>query len=134
MMCGISPEHYSSPFCPSCLTFIIARHRLLRNGIRPVLMLMEARIISIQLDQLVMLAFLDDLTLLDHQNPVRGTHSAQPMRDDEDGPALANLREVALDNGFGLVVQGAGRLIKDQHAGIRDQGARDGNPLPLPAG
>src|SRR5437773_1244939 len=97
-------------------------------------MLMETRIISIQLDQLVMLAFLDDLSFLDNQNPVRGPHGTEPMRDDEDGAALANLREVALDNGFGLVIEGTGRLIKDQHAGIRDQGARDCNPLPLPAG
>ena len=44
-------------------------------------MLMETRIISIQLDQLVMLAFLDDLSLLDHQNPVRGPHGAQPISD-----------------------------------------------------
>lgn len=38
-----------------------------------------------------------------------------------------------MDDGLGLGVQGAGRLVQDQDAGVGDQGAGDGDPLALAA-
>ena len=38
---------------------------------------------------------------------------------------------VALDDGFGFIVQGAGGLVKDQDARVAEQGARNGNALAL---
>ena len=79
-------------------------------------------------------ALLDQPALVNDQDPMRHPHRPQPMGDDEDRPAGADLREVLLDHVLGFVVEGARGFVEDQNAGIRHQRAGDGDPLPLPAG
>src|SRR5437016_12633483 len=94
---------------------------------------MQARIIAVQLQQVVVGALLDDLALLAYVDAACGTHRAQPVRDDEDTPPLADLRQVPVEDGFRFVVQGAGRLIEHQDARTRGQGARSVDaPTPPP--
>ena len=61
--------------------------------------------------------FLDDLALFDHINPMGGPHCTESMRDNKDRTPLANLCHIPLDDGFGFVIQGAGRLIKNEKCG-----------------
>jgi hypothetical protein len=67
-------------------------------------------------DELAMRALLDDLALVEHDDPVRRPDCAQAMRDHELGSALADLPHVVLDDPFGLVVESPGGLVEDQHA------------------
>src|SRR4051812_22076206 len=46
---------------------------------------------------------------------------------------LADARHVALDDGLALVVQRTGRLVEDQDARLRKEGAGNGNALALAA-
>ena len=55
----------------------------------------------------------------------------QPVRDDHDGPALHDPAHVVLHDPFAFIVQRARRLVEDQDARIRGEGAGDGDPLAL---
>ena len=55
------------------------------------------------------------------------------MRNDNHCAPGADALEVILNDTFRLVVQGAGRLVEDQEAGIGDQGPGDGDALALAA-
>src|SRR5262245_27762473 len=56
------------------------------------------------------------------------------MRDDECGPATAELLEGSLNENFTLDVNGARGLVEDQDAGIAQKRARQCDALPLATG
>ena len=64
----------------------------------------------------------DDIGILD---------GGQAVRDDEHRAALHQLIHAALDDGLGACVDGRGRLVEDQHGGVAEKDARDGEQLSL---
>jgi hypothetical protein len=56
------------------------------------------------------------------------------MSDEEHGTVPTHLGEVALDDGFGLVIQRAGGFVEDENAWVAYQGPSNGQALALPTG
>ena len=76
----------------------------------------------------------DDAPTINHQNVVGICEHRQPVRDDDDGPALGDAAQFAPDNHFALQIEGARRLIEDQNARIDDERSGNREALLLPAG
>jgi hypothetical protein len=94
---------------------------------------LQSGIESVKPKEFIMRPLFDDLSFVDQNEAMRGSNRTQPMRNDKDRTSLADLRHIPLDHRCGFIVQCAGRLIENQHTGIRDQGPRNGDPLTLPA-
>ncbi len=60
-------------------------------------------------------------------------HGGEPVRDDDDGAARHEPLHCLLHRLLRHRVQRAGRLIQDDDGAVLEQGARDGDALPLPA-
>src|SRR5947208_14085295 len=56
------------------------------------------------------------------------------MSNEEYGAVPAHLGEVALDDGFRLVIKGTGSFVEDENARVVHQGPGNGQALTLPAG
>ena len=56
------------------------------------------------------------------------------MGDEEHGTVPTHLGEVALDNGFGLVIERTGGFVEDENAWVAYQGPSNGQALALPTG
>ena len=56
------------------------------------------------------------------------------MGDEQHGATAQGLHQVVADHALGLVIEGGGGLIHDQHARLLQDGACDGDALPLAAG
>src|SRR6478752_4416178 len=69
-------------------------------------------------DQFVVAAVLDQPASFDGHDAVGRPYRRQAMRDDEDRASLGNPLHVLLDDSLAFVVEGAGRLVEDQDAGI----------------
>src|SRR5262245_10307636 len=93
----------------------------------------QSRVGAVGAKELAVGSLLDELPLIEHEDPMGGPQRAQPMGDEKHRPAPADLGEIRLDDGLGLVVEGAGGLVEDQDAGIPDQRPGDGDSLPLAA-
>jgi hypothetical protein len=76
---------------------------------------------------------LDKAPAFNGDDPIGLTHRRETMRDDQHRPARGDLPHVALDDVLALVVERAGRLVKDQDSGIGDERPGDRDPLALPA-
>ena len=59
---------------------------------------------------------------------------AEAVGDDEGRPALHQVGEGLLHQPLGLGVERGGGLVEDEDGRVLEQGARDGDALPLPAG
>src|SRR4029077_12862327 len=57
----------------------------------------------------------------------------QTVRDDEGRPALSQRSQSVLNQRFALAVEARRRLVQDQDAWVRQDGARDRDALALPA-
>ena len=68
----------------------------------------------------------DDFVHLDH----RGQTVGRP----DHGAALGDLQQRAVDRGLRGLVERRGRLVEQQHRGVADDGAGDGDALALAAG
>ena len=80
-----------------------------------------------------MRAALDDLAAFQHQNLIGAANRRQPVGDDEGRPPGAQRPQAVLDERFALAVEARRRLVEDEDAGIRQDGARDRDALPLAA-
>ena len=72
-----------------------------------------------------------------HSRPDRCDRRADPgrlMGDGQDRDAAGLRRHRLADLRLGGRVEGAGRFVQDQEPWLADQGAGEGDPLPLPAG
>ncbi len=78
-----------------------------------------------------MRAALDDPTVVDHQDLIRVADGAQAVRDHEARPALHEAKHGLLDVQLRARVHAAGGLVQDEDGGIRQDGAGDGQELPL---
>ena len=81
-----------------------------------------------------MFALFDDMAALHDQNHVRLADGGQAMRDDEARAARHHRGERLLDLQLGARVDGAGRLVQNQHRRQRQHEPRDAEQLPLPGG
>ncbi len=81
-----------------------------------------------------MIALLDNAASLHHQNAVGLQHSSKPMRDHQRRASGHHVVERALHLRLMLRVEGRRRLVKQEDRRILEDRARDGEPLPLPAG
>jgi hypothetical protein len=81
-----------------------------------------------------MVALFNDSPFVDYQDSIRMPDCTQAMRDHEYRPSATDRTHVSLDNGFGFVVQGTGRLVENQDSRVADQGAGDRYALTLTAG
>ena len=80
-----------------------------------------------------MRAILDHPALVDGDDAVALADGREAMRNDDDGAPPHDLAHIFLDDAFALVIEGTGRLVKNENARIGDQGAGDGDALALPA-
>ena len=78
-----------------------------------------------------MRACFNNLSFVYHDDAVGVAHGAQAVGNDEHGAFLANVLHVLLNDGFALVVKGAGGFVKYQNAWVSEQGTRDGDALTL---
>src|SRR5678815_900852 len=78
-----------------------------------------------------MRALFDNLTPFHHVNPMRRTHRAQPMGDEEDRAPSTDLPHVLLNDRLRFIVQCARAFIEDQDARVCDQGSRNRDSLTL---
>src|SRR5262249_7253698 len=85
-------------------------------------------------EQFLMCPVLDNTSLLEYQNGVRGPHGRQAMGDEEYGAAPTHLGEIALDHGFRLVVERTGGFVEDKKAWVAHQGPGNGQALALTTG
>src|SRR5690606_1872115 len=76
----------------------------------------------------------DDAALLHDEDQVGGPDGAEPVRDDDRGPAVEGLGQGLLHGGLGGGVEVGGGLVQDDDALAGEEEARDGEALALPAG
>lgn len=82
-------------------------------------------------DKFVMIAPLDDASLLQDHDTVTVFNSRESVSDDKGGSALHQLIHAVLYNLLSTGIDGAGSLIQDQHRRIRYCGSGDGQKLSL---
>src|ERR1017187_8442402 len=85
-------------------------------------------------DEFLVGADFADLPLLEHHNLVRAAYCGKPVRDDDNGAVLHQVRQRLLYQHFALRVQMAGGFVENQYGRVLQQGAGDGEALPLSAG
>ena len=77
---------------------------------------------------------LTDLSLLDHDNPVRIPHGREPVGYDECGAPVEQCLQRLLDEPLGFAVERGGGLVENQNGRVLEQRPGNGDPLPLAAG
>src|SRR5262249_1968498 len=84
--------------------------------------------------ELRMIALLDDLALIEPDQPVHRRNGREPVGDRDHGLARHQVEKLLLDRRLGLAVERARRLVEDQYARILEQHAGNGDALPLASG
>src|SRR5205807_7730403 len=84
--------------------------------------------------QLIMVSYLRHGSLLEHDNGVRFTNGAEPVRDDNRCPPGHQSSKIFLDRTFRFGIERAGRFIENQYWRIVIDRARDRDALFLSAG
>ena len=79
-------------------------------------------------------AVFDDLAVLQDDDSVEAGHRRQPVGDDDRRASFHQVAESFLDHPLALGVQRRGRLVEDEDGRIGQDGAGDGDALPLSAG
>src|SRR3990172_11798776 len=84
-------------------------------------------------DELVVTPHLLDPSVLDHHDLIGAANGREAMGDDDRGPVHHQVLERLLDQGLGLRVERARRLVENEDWRVLEDGARDREPLPLPS-
>src|SRR5438128_12614214 len=98
----------------------------------PELALVELGVAAASGQERGVVAALDDLARLDHQDQVGVADRAQAMRDDDAGASAQEPAERCLDPLLGAGVDAARRLVEDQDARVGEHRARERQQLALP--
>jgi len=93
----------------------------------------QAAIRAVASDQLGVSAALDNPALIEHQDAVGADDARQPVRQDQGRAALREAIDGLLDHRLVLGIDRRQGLVEDQDRRIAQQGARNRQPLPLPA-
>src|SRR5271165_3234161 len=88
----------------------------------------------VQLKQVLMPSAFDESASVDHQDQVGVADRGKAVGDYQHDAVFGDAVHVFLDGALGLVVEGAGGLVEDQHAGTTQQGPGDGEALTLATG
>ena len=89
---------------------------------------------ALLLQQLSVVALLDDLSALDDHDAVGVAHGGQAVGDDEDGAVLHQGVHALFDQALGAGVNGRGGLIQDHDRRGLDRRPGDAQQLPLALG
>ena len=81
-----------------------------------------------------MIAALDDLAFVEHENLVHLFHRGDSVRNDQTGLVFENRPKLMENFSLGLRVYAGKTIIEDQHGRIHDERARQRRPLFLSAG
>ena len=103
------------------------------HSCRQALLRTEVVIKALGVYEIAMPALFHETPAIQDIDAIGGPQERKPMRDDDHRASGTDALEVVLDDALRLVVQGAGRLVEDQEAGIGDQGPGDGDALALAA-
>src|SRR5260370_22275119 len=83
-------------------------------------------------EQLGMRADLDDIALIEHDEPVEARDRRQAMRDGDDRAASHQPVELLLDRRPDLRIERPGSLVENQDRGVLEDHPRDRDALALP--
>src|ERR671923_1043776 len=86
-----------------------------------------------RLEQLVVRAARGDAAGVENDDLVRKRDGREPMRDDQCRPPAHRRAKTDPDARLGRCIDGCGRVVEDQDAGVDGNRARDCEPLTLPA-
>lgn len=81
--------------------------------------------------QLVVVAGLNHLPRLEHDDAVRSADRGEPVGDDEAGAPLKQPDQRLLDQHLGVAVDVSSGLVEDKDLGVGDEGAGEADQLPL---
>src|SRR6185312_1783013 len=104
-----------------------------RRALQLQLLAREVEVETLPRHQLVVRPRLDDPPALEHDDPMRVPHRAQPVRDHERGASDEELVEALLHGPLGFRIECARRLVEEQDRRSVVQRARDRDPLLLAA-
>src|SRR5208282_5566316 len=103
-------------------------------GLHAVLARVEVPVAAARRQQFLVPAAFDDAPALDYENLVGAADGGEPVRDDERGAPAHQVAEALLDERLRLRVQAGGRFVQQEDARVRQDGAGDGDALPLASG
>jgi hypothetical protein len=98
-----------------------------------ILLIPEGAIDRAPLQQDGMRSDIHDLAPLKHQDLIAIDQGREAVRHDQHRPAAGDAQQIGIHQSLRLRVEGAGRLIEDEDAGIGYQRAGDGEALTLSA-
>ena len=91
----------------------------------------EAVVLALLLEKLLMGSALDDPALLEHDNAVGVSDGRETVSDYKGRSALHQLIHALLNHSLRAGINGAGRLVENERRRISDRRARDGEHLAL---
>src|SRR6266498_3121042 len=86
---------------------------------------------ALRLQELLMSTLFHDFTIVDHNDIVCVTNCRQTMRNDKTRPSFHQAQQGFLDARFCACVHAGGGLIEDEDAWVSEDGAGNGQQLPL---
>ena len=89
---------------------------------------------AVPLQERLWRAVLDDLALLQNDDAIEIAHRRQAVGDGNDGAAAHQAAQRLADQLLGFAIQRRGGLVEQQQRRVLQEGARNRDPLPLPAG
>src|SRR5690606_31363546 len=95
----------------------------------PGLSLPESRVMTASLQQFLVGPFFHDPAVIEDHQPIHCCDRREPVGDGDNGLALHEPVELALDRGFHFAVERRGRLVENQDRGILEQDACYGDAL-----
>ena len=96
-----------------------------------VLFLVKLAVAAVQGKQRVVRAALHDLAVLEDENLLGASDRGETVGDDEGGPAAAQGFQPVLDECFTFAVQAGRRFVENEDGRVGENGAGDGDALPL---
>src|SRR5579864_6339092 len=94
----------------------------------------QIRISAVGCKQLVVSSLLDDLSISNDKDQVGAANSAQMMRNQHGSSALHQAIQRFHHGLFGLGIEARRGLVENKNRGVANDGARDGDALPLSSG
>lgn len=94
----------------------------------------EARVDAAGRDQARVVADGVDPSRVEDDDVVGVADGGEPVGDHQDGAVADGVQQFPDDVRLAAFVDRAGRLVEDEHGGVREEGPREGEPLSLPAG
>ena len=85
-------------------------------------------------NEVVVVPLFDDVPVVENDDLVRVGDGPQAMCDDDHRLARAEGSDCSLDERFVLRVERSRGFVKEDHGGVFQEGARDGEALALPSG